>query len=201
MTVLLYNTAHAGVFGSVFDGHRRGFLMEGGIGAGVTIFSQEHGFWRKTEGGIAFDLKIGYAPSNQLAICFMNRGMILTRGLSKEWREWNRIIPVIAPIFFTVVGGWKLFSNDIWSVSVTRFLKDTSPTIYFDGGIGVYLPFAYHYKRDEEFEPKPGLGLSASVGYEFSKGKVIAFDMIWGIPSNINVHDFSFLIQYKKLIY
>ena len=97
LCVLLCNPACAGLFGSVFDGDRQGFVFGGGIGAGVTLFSGEHGYWAENEGGIAYDFEIGYAPLNKYRICFMDRGMILTRGFAEKWREWNETVPVILP--------------------------------------------------------------------------------------------------------
>ncbi len=198
--VLFCNPARAGLFDSVFDGRRQGFVFGGGIGAGVTLFSEEFGYWEENEGGIAYNFEIGYAPSNKYRICFLDGGMILTRGFAEKWREWNETVPVILPIFFSAFY-WILMSDQLWGVSLTRYMKETSPSLFFNGGAGVYLPFAYMFEKEKDFEPKPGPGLCAGFGYEFQGGTAIALDMIWGKPSNVDVYDISFLLQFKKFYY
>jgi hypothetical protein len=97
--------------GHAWDHQRKGFILGGGLGAlGIWDPIDAEGF-----GWAAGDIKIGYAPSDQLMLYYTSRNLI----------------------FPALMGGLSFGAN--------YYMKPQAPALYFTGGGGVFggtLPWA-----------------------------------------------------------
>jgi hypothetical protein len=175
-----------------FDGKRKGFILGGGLGFGMTSFSQtlEFGGLKETsdtenKGAFATDFKIGFASDEQLEIYYASKV------------TWFSIT--------NVYDEDVIVANGLNAVGVTYNLKPTSPTYFVTGGIALAtwdLPFE---------NPAPdtwfGFGLYAGGGYEFAKHYSVELDLLYGNPGDseaglkISSSALSFKLSVNALAY
>jgi len=135
-----------------FDGQRKGFILGGGLGLGMSTYSAE-GSPRFTEFALMTDFKIGYAPSEQVEVFYSSK---------VSWFEESGTI----------------FSHGLGSVAVNYFLNPEQP-FYLSGGVGfsnLSDPF------ESNSETWWGVGFFGGAGYEFSRHYAVQFDLMVGFP-------------------
>lgn len=150
-----------------FDGQRKGFILGGGLGFGLTSFSQtvESGGLKVTsdtenKGAFVTNFKIGFASNELLEIYYTSR--VTWFGITNVYDQ-----------DVTVANGLSAFG-------MSYNLKPVYPTFYVTGGIALAtwnLPFE---------SPSPstwtGIGLYAGGGYEFAKHFSVELDLLYGNP-------------------
>ncbi len=153
---------------AAFDGQRQGFVLGGGLGAGLVSFSQE-----ASGGGLTLETERQEEPA--LATEFvigggLNETTLLTYSARVSW--------------FSIV---NLFDDDVTVthalgiVALTQYARPTAPSFYYTVGVGFStwdLPF-----EEEAGDPWVGLGLRAGVGYEFRSHFSVEASVGWGEPS------------------
>jgi hypothetical protein len=185
MAVLLF-TSNA----NAFDGKRKGFVLGGGLGPGLTLQKEtiEYSGWFEGESsessgweskfGLVTNFKIGYAPSDLVEIYFT---------VKDSW-------------YGSTIYWWGVESEDVimasgfWGPGVTYYFKPEAPSYFITGGLGVStlsLPF------ESDAEIKFGGGLFAGAGYEFKRHFNVELDLIFG-----EVHSLSlFGIEPKTTLF
>jgi hypothetical protein len=154
---------------AAFDGQRRGFILGGGLGFGMTSFTQtiEGGGIsitsdRENEGAFMTDFRIGWGANEQTEIYYASKV------------SWFGIT--------NVNDDDVTIANGIGGIGFTHSLKYDVPTWFVTGGIGLAtwsLPL-----EDNAPDAWNGFGLFAGMGYEFSKHYCFEFDLIYGNPGD-----------------
>jgi hypothetical protein len=150
-----------------FDGQRKGFILGGGIGFGMTSHTEKYKydgtsqeFDSESKGALMTNFKIGFAPSEQVEIYYTQLS-----SLFKTSEAYVREVTIL---------------NAIGGIGVTYSLNPSAPTVLFNGGLGLAmwaLPF-----EDNPPEVWSGLGLWGGVGYEFSRHYSAQLDLAYGNP-------------------
>lgn len=159
---MLSSTAHA------FDGKRKGFIFQLGIGSGFQRSTQEFsgfGDRRKIDsdsGAFASDFKIGYGLSDQL---------LLTYTANASWANGRSVLS----------GRDVALAHSTGGMGLTYFLTAETPALFVDFTVGRAL---WAWLDDPDHDAIAGFGLAAGVGYEFRKNWAVALDLSWGNPSD-----------------
>lgn len=164
-------------------GQRKGFVIGVGVGPGITSYTYEaFGATSDRETKITFmsDFKIGFAPSNDLALYWMSK---------VSWFSTETVIAGGDKIFFT---------NGFGGLGATYALKSVSPSFFLNGGLG-FSTWSAPLDTDR-IDSQIGLGLVLGVEYEFAKHWILDFDLLWGKPSDesltTNVIGFKLTLNY-----
>jgi hypothetical protein len=175
-----------------FDGQRKGFILGGGLGFGMTTFSQtlksggeSYTSDNENKGALTTNFKIGFAQDEQVE--FYYAAKVTWFGITNVYND-----------DVTVANGLSAFG-------MTYNLKPILPTYFITGGIALAtwdLPFE---------NPAPdtwtGLGLYAGAGYEFAKHYSVEFDLLYGNPGDsegglkISSNAVSFTLTVNALAY
>ncbi|MDH4222186.1 MAG: hypothetical protein OEV55_01455 [candidate division Zixibacteria bacterium] len=163
---------------NAFDGKRKGFILGGGIGPGVTLLKStvsysswfdEHEYSESSDWeskfGLITNFKIGYAPSDHVEIYFTVKDSWY--GSTIYWGGLESEDVVMASGF--------------WGPGVTYYFKPEAPSYFITGGFGLStlsLPF------ESDAEIKFGGGVFAGAGYEFARHYSVELDLMWGKVSN-----------------
>jgi len=150
-----------------FNGQRKGFILGGGLGFGVTSYTQtvkwnglsETGD-RENKGAFNTNFQIGYAPSDQVAIYYVSKvaWFSMTNAYDDE---------------VTIASG-------AGGLGFSYYQKPVAPSMIFTGGIAVSswsLPF-----EDDAPDPWQGFGIFGGVGYEFARHVSAELDLVYGKP-------------------
>lgn len=142
---------------SALDGRRKGFVLGIGTGGGL-VSLKESSFNREGERQSQFalmtDFKIGYAPSNQLAIYWMSKVAWFGRELEFNTGPFTRFTQS-----YTV-------ANGVGGLGLAYYLQPKGPSPYLTGGVG-FSSWATPF--EEGTDAFYGFGLALGAGYEFSK--------------------------------
>ncbi len=172
--VLLINAASA----FAWDGKRKGFVLGAGAGGGLASYKfyyTSSGFRsnetteneRESKFALMTDFKIGYAPSNQVAIFWMSK--VAWFGYSFEYRDE----------FINLSESYTI-TNGIGGVAVAYYFNPEGPSPYLTGGLGFSTwdaPF------EEDSDGISGSGFALGAGYEFSKHWSLEGNLTWGSPN------------------
>ncbi len=153
---------------SAFDGKRKGFFASFGIGAGVTYHESrsDSASGNRTRGNFSGNVIVGFAPSNRL-LFYTSINIALLRPEE----------PIELLVMF-----FGIHSHAFLGIGSNFYFKNNSPSLFFEGGIGLS---PCHVKYEKETRPKPpegyitGIGLFASIGYEFAKDGSIKLQTLW----------------------
>lgn len=146
---------------SGFDGNRKGFILGGGLGMGMTSYKVKSvgpGISGETnwinEFAIMTDFKIGYAPNEQWEIYYSDKS---------SWFD----------------NGGKIALHGLGTATVNYYLTPLPQTFYLSSGLGLAIistPFENNTDTDI------GLGVFAGAGYEFAKHFAVQIDFMYGVP-------------------
>jgi len=130
---------------SAFDGERKGFMLNLGLGFGQGKLDVGTGGLSAGVDATGFgtDFKIGGGASDQVLIYYTNRAL---------WYS-----PSVGPVSADLVNGMS-------AAGVSYFLEPQAPSVFFSGalGLGVLLD------SDAE-EADSGFGFTFGVGFEFAR--------------------------------
>jgi len=151
-----------------FDGQREGFVLGGGLGAGLVSFEQEISGGgltvsteRQEEGALATGFVIGAG---------LNETTVLAYSARVSW--------------FSIVnlrGDDVTVTHALGTVALTQYRRPVAPSFYYSMGVGFStwdLPF-----EEDSGDPWIGLGLRGGVGYEFHSHFAVELSLGWGEPS------------------
>jgi hypothetical protein len=162
-----------------FNNKRKGFILGGGLGLGLTSLQQTVTIdWldeateseRENKFGFMTNFKIGYAPSDIFEIYF-------------AWKDsWfgSKIYRLLGDS----MGEDVTMASGLWGLGVTYYFKPEAPSYFITGGFGLStlsLPFESHS------DTKEGGGLFAGAGYEFRPHFNVELDLIWGRPEDFKL--------------
>jgi hypothetical protein len=148
---------------AAFDGNRKGFLLDLGLGGGYQSTSQEWDILGETLetddslGGLALNFKIGYGFNNRLLLTYTSNGV---SGSAKD-----------------AAGDSYTSTFSVGGIGLTYFLKDSAPSLFFDTTLGLS-------SWDNGEGGLSGGGLSVGAGYEFKKNWLVSADFGFGAPSD-----------------
>lgn len=146
-----------------FDGHRKGFVLGGGLGYGP-VATLEHGDVYENYIGLGTNFLIGYAWDERNMIVFLDNGI---------WHDLKGI-PVV-----------QGFSGAAWF----HHFKPTGKTLLIGGGAGLQALTSFDKKyRSKDF----GIGVATAAGYEFAKHYLFYGSVCWGKTADAN-RNFSHL--------
>ena len=156
-------------------GIRKGFFAGYGIGFGgswvnisIPISSSSDAVTKTLCPGLATDLKVGYAPSNNLALYLTVKNNLFL--INREFSDQGMSVSVVSPIMQSRFGGL---------LGMSYFLKPESPSLFFSLGLGSFLiqPFLS--------EESGTIGFAGNVGwgFEFIKHILVEMDCFFGTGS------------------
>ncbi len=150
-----------------FNGQRKGFILGGGLGFGLTSFTQtvDSGGLSATsdrENNAAFqtDVKIGFGPSEQVLVYL---------SWKTSWFNFDNVLDESVTIAMHFGG-----------VGISYYFKPAAPSPYVSGGLGYC---AWEPLIEASAETYIGYGLAVGGGYEFSGHWSVEGDLMWGKPS------------------
>jgi len=151
ITAIIFLTIGA-MQASAFDGQRKGFMLNLGIGFGQGALKASAMGTSVTADamGFATDFKIGAGTSNQFQIYYTNRAL----WFSPEIGEGENKI------------SGNLY-NGMSAAGVTYFLEPQAPSVFFSGALGIGVT----NDQDADY-PMDGFGFTAGVGFEFTRNFV-----------------------------
>ncbi len=147
-----------------FDGVRKGFVLGGGLGLGMTSYTIKvndpffGSFETDRVNDFAFmtDFKIGYAPTNQVEVVYSDKSSWFSESSTT-------------------------FLHGIGTATLNYYLKPEGPTPYISGGLGLATlsaPF------ESNTSTSTGFGFYVGGGYEFAKHFAVALDLMYGLPKD-----------------
>jgi len=145
-----------------FDGNRQGFVLGGGLGAGIItyntttfaiFFNPSYTDESHTEFSFLTDLKIGYAYSEKNELFLSNK--VTWFSLSKQASTTSFHL--------------------LTSAAVAHYYKPASPSPFVMGGAGVSVQ---NYPVGRDFRTAAGLGLFLGWGYEFARHYSAGLDLM-----------------------
>lgn len=145
-----------------FDGQRKGFVLGGGVGWGITSFTV-HGGWHTESGPFNYwsfvgGFKIGHAPSNQIEMVYSNKVSFFSAS-----------DPVLM----------ESALHGLHTATVNYYFRPDGPGFFIGGGLGV-ASLALITEVDEEIWT--GLAFHVGGGFGFSKHSAVAADLAYGLP-------------------
>lgn len=161
--VVLQTTTSA----EAFDGSRRGFVLGGGLGGGLSSFTQELTIEsitfesdRENRAALVTDFHIGGGLSETL---------VLTYSARVSW------------FGIETLGGDVTIASGSGVVALTKYSRPTAPSTFVRGGVGFSTwdtPL-----ESNSGDAATGLGLSAGIGYEFRPHWSVELGTTWGSPA------------------
>jgi hypothetical protein len=152
-----------------FDGQREGFIMGGGLGLGMTSYTQTLEYGGDSETGdrenkasFITDFRIGWGVNQQTEIYYTSK---------VSWFGMENAL-----------GDNIVIADGIGGIGVSHSLQPVAPTWFLTGGIALAtwsLPL-----EEDAPDAWTGLGLYAGAGYEFSRHYSVEFDLIYGKPGD-----------------
>lgn len=150
------------------DGKRKGFIVGFGAGAGLATYQPQRELFEFTAAGpresklaLMTDFKLGYAPSDQVAIFWMAK---------VAWFGSDLLTDDSA-----------LTINGVGGVAVAYYLQPAGPAPYFSLGYG----FSSWGTPFEVGSPSYyGSGIALGAGYEFSKHWSVEGNITFGSPDD-----------------
>ncbi|NUO79219.1 outer membrane beta-barrel protein [candidate division KSB1 bacterium] len=178
--VILINATNA----FAWDGKRKGFVLGVGAGGGLASFKPYAKFSdnetsdgeRTSKFAFMSDFKIGYAPSNQVALYWMSK--VAWFGYTFEYRDE----------FIDLRESYTL-ANGIGGVGVSYYFQPEGPSPYVSAGFGFSTwdaPF------EENSDGISGSGFALGAGYEFSKHWSLEGNLTWGSPNEKGDEELGF---------
>lgn len=154
---------------TAFDDIREGFILGGGLGFGLTSFTQtlrvglaEETGYRENHLPFQTDFKIGGAPTPQLQLYWMSK---------VNWFQMENIF-----------GDGVTVAHGLGGLGCTCFFQPQAPSGFITSGFG-YSSWALPFQSDST--TWYGLGLVGGAGYEFSPHWSIEGNVMYGAPSII----------------
>jgi hypothetical protein len=147
-----------------FDGQRKGFILGGGLGLGMTSYKFESGpFQTDTENQFSFmtEFKIGYAPTEQVEVFYASKVSWFNDALD------NVIV-----------------ANGLGLAAVSYYFLPQTPTWFVTGGLGFSTASA---PFEESSRTYVGFGVSVGGGYEFARHFAVEFDLMYSAPEDEGV--------------
>ncbi|MDH4211433.1 MAG: hypothetical protein OEV79_08285 [candidate division WOR-3 bacterium] len=147
-----------------FDGKRGGFIIGGGVGAGITSYTGTVEYLgmqitsdRETKFSGVTNFLIGGGVSKNLLLYYTNK---------VSWFSTDEVI--------TIFG--------LSGLGITYYFDPKAPSPLLKGGLG----FSSFMAPFEDYEDYWGFGFSLGAGYEFSPHWSVEADIIMGWPSYDN---------------
>jgi hypothetical protein len=150
-----------------FNGQRKGFILGGGLGFGVTSYTQTidmNGHSeisnRESKGAFNTDFRIGYASSEQFALFYDNK---------VAWFS-----------FTNAYNDDVIVSSGATAIGISYYLTQFTSSTYITGGIALAswsLPF-----EDNAPDPWQGFGIYGGVGHEFARHLSAELNLVYGNP-------------------
>lgn len=161
-----------------WDGKRKGFVLDIGAGGGLASFKPYAKFSdnetsdgeRTSKFAFMSDFKIGYAPSNQVALYWMSK--VAWFGYTFEYRD----------AFIDLRESYTL-ANGIGGVGVAYYFQPEGPSPYLTAGLG-FSTWDAPFEENSDGLSSSGVALGA--GYEFSKHWSLEGNFSWGSPNEGN---------------
>jgi hypothetical protein len=149
-----------------FDGHRKGFVLGGGIGGGAAslkqedyiYITQERNLKEETTGTFVTDFRIGAAHNDQWMLYYDNQ----------VW--WGSA---------EFISGKEAFALGIGLIGISYYLTADVPSWYVLGTAGVSF-----FGPSDNYTAQTGFGLSGGAGYEFARHWSLEAVVGWGNPDS-----------------
>lgn len=167
---------------SAFDGHRKGFILGGGVGVGATSFKYKDPFSSfetdsKSDAALVTNFQIGYGPGNQFLIFYFSH---LNWSLTEDQLGGKR--------HNATNGNDVNVSNGILGVGVSHYLKPLPPCFMIAGGLGLSV---YRFPIEDDSQSASGFGIWGGAGYEFAPHWIITATIGRGTPSYRGTEGFN----------
>ncbi|KAA0230733.1 hypothetical protein EDS67_07485 [candidate division KSB1 bacterium] len=158
-----------------WDGQRKGFIIGIGAGGGLATYKPYTTFSdfgsnpdsemnRENKFALMTDFKIGYAPSNQVALFWMSK--VAWFGHTNEFADGS--------------SQSYTFASGVGGLGVAYYFQPQGPSPYLTAGLG-FSTFSAPFERD--FDGLFGSGLALGAGYEFSNHWSVEGNFTWGSPN------------------
>ena len=155
--------------------HRKGFVIGLGLGPGYTTYKFDVAGYGSTKSqdkfGVSSDFKIGYAPSDQVIICWMSK----VAWYSEEMMDYS--------YYYGITTKDITVANGVGAVGVCYFFRPWAPSPYIFGGLG-YSSFSTPF---DNYKSSTGFGLTLGGGIEFARHWCIEGSLVYGNPSDAGV--------------
>lgn len=152
--------------GRAFDGARRGFVLGGGMGGGMTTFEQELTIdfltlesGRENKAAVFTDVHIGGGLSDTL---------VLTYTARVSWFS------------LSTLAGDVTIASGVGVVALTKYARTSAPSRFVRGGVG-FSSWDTPFESDSGDTPT-GLGALLTFGYEFRPHWAVELGATWGVP-------------------
>ena len=150
-----------------FDGNRKGLIVGGGIGHGVTSYTrtlerygQSGTSDRENTYGVQTDFRIGYAANEFFQIYYVNK---------VSWFNLDNYF-----------GNTVTIAHGVGGLGVTYYLQPVVPSYFFTGVIGFSTWFAPFESNSDVWN---GFGIAGGFGYEFARYWSVEVCVSHGNPS------------------
>ncbi len=189
MLVFLFSAFITPAF--AFDGKRQGFILGGGLGTGLTSFTQTIEF---------MDEEVTSDRENKLPLV---TSFVIGGGLSP-----NVLLYYFNKVSFfsieNVLGDNVAIASGVGGLGVTYYLTPKAPCAYFMGGLG---GATWSAPFEEDGDWWYGFGTMFGAGYEFSPHWSIEADVAFGWPSDEEMgikatsNVFSLMVTFNGIAY
>jgi opacity protein-like surface antigen len=156
LVVMVATTATA------FDGYRKGFILGGGLGFGLTNFSQELNDMSsdsETNLGVGTDFVIGGGINEKMMIHWVSK---------VAWTSMENVF-----------GNSVTIASGFGGAALTGFINEVPPSLYWTVGLG-FTSWSAPFESGST--ASYGFGLLGGLGYEFTKHWTVEGGVTYGQP-------------------
>jgi hypothetical protein len=174
-----------------FDGKRQGPIFAACIGPGITTISSENGELSRTvtKGTVAFNYKIGYAPTEQLMLYMNYNASVYANKLWQHWDDWASEVKKSKTIGYLLVFPFlpviAMFTDQhlLMGVGADYYLEPYTPCWFFSISAGPsFVSDPYEYSGPSPFPLGGGdelYGFIVGAGYEFSTWGHVGVELMY----------------------
>lgn len=169
---------------SAFDRERKGFILQFGLGTGYSMLKPAG---TDTEDysilGLGVNTGLGYAPSNKSSIVFGIKANIFVNEVADVWSNWSDKMSgddigalgakLVSPFVFVFSPIFRSHSLNGY-IEYNYFAREQAPSLLINGSAGLGILYDKSYEKNYG-----GLGISAGMGYEFTRRGIIKGEVIY----------------------
>jgi hypothetical protein len=149
-----------------FNGKRKGFILGGGLGLGLTTYTQS------LDDGV---IEITGDRENKLAL---NSDFRLGWAIDSLWEVYY-FSKVSWFGFDNALGENVTISSGVGGIAVRRYFGVEGRAAFVNGGIGLS---SWSAPFEDNSDSWTGLGIMVGAGYEFARHWALEVDLNWGAP-------------------
>ena len=189
----------------IFDGDRKGLIMGAAIGFGVARYASSNDLVSGHENplAIAYNLRIGYAPSDRFQLYYTIRQTVFIPEIINNYENFfneigkgsskSELYLVLSPFVIGLIPFFSAQTLMPMAFGIRQYFEPRAPSFFVDLGAGVTASSFPYKKAKYPFYRPPGnmdvtLGLFGGGGYEWRRNLNLEATISWAHANKTSVY-------------